>query len=108
MHYHPPPSEWKVWPRVLLDISNAVSRSISVTPKIQKGVGMLYRPMEKSLPTANIDRMRTIVKKARKEAEKIGNDKVNPFKIIASFFAIKGRIDKQYKTLESKAKKLMS
>ena len=107
MHNHSPPSEWKVCPRVLLDISNAVSHSISVTPKeLQKGVGMQYRPMETSLPTANIDRMRAIVKKARKEAEKIDNDKVNPFKIIASFPAIKARIDKQCTILESKSKEI--
>ena len=107
MHNHSPPSEWKVCPRVLLDISNAVSRSILVTPKeLQKGVGMQYRQMETSLPTANIDRIRAIVKKARKEAEKIDNDKVNPFKIIASFPAIKARIDKQCTTLESKSKEI--
>ena len=107
MHNHSAPSEWKVCPRVLSDISNAVSRNISVTPKeLQKGVGMQYRPMETSLPTANIDRMRAIVKKARKEAEKIDNDKVNPFKIIASFPAIKARIDKQCTILESKSKEI--
>ena len=42
--------------------------------------------------TTNIDRMRAIVKKARKDVEKIDNDKV---RFIASFPAIKERIDKQ-------------
>ena len=54
MHNNSPPSEWKVCPRVLLDISNAVFLNISVTPKeLQNGVGMQYRPMETSLPCNN-------------------------------------------------------
>ena len=58
-------------------------------------VYVYYRPMEASLPTANLDRMRAVVKKARREVEKIDNEKVNPFKIIASFPAIKHKIDQQ-------------
>lgn len=61
IHNHPP-SEWKIVPKVLSDISNAVSRNPSISPKeLQKGVGMEYRPMEVSLPTASLGRMRAIV-----------------------------------------------
>ena len=96
MHNHMAPSEWKISPRILSDISNVVSKNTTLTPKdLQKGIGMDYRPMEASLPTANIDRMRAVVKKARREVEKIDNEKVNPFKVIASFPAIKHRIDQQ-------------
>ena len=80
----------------LSNISNVVSKNTTLTPKdLQKGIGMDYRPMEASLPTANIDRMRAVIKKARREVEKIDNEKVNPFKVIASFPAIKHRIDQQ-------------
>ena len=47
--------------------------------------------------------MRAIVKKARKDVEKIDNDKV---RFIASFPAIKERIDKQCTILESKSKEI--
>ena len=67
---------------------------------------MPYRPMEASLPAINLDRMRAAVKKVRKEVEKIDNDKVNPFKIIASFPAIKAGIDKQCTVLESRSKEI--
>jgi len=104
IHNHPSPSEWKVLPKVLSDISNAVSRNTSISPKeLQKGFGMDYRPMEVSLPTASLGRMRAIVKKARKEAEKIDCDRVNPFSIIASFPAMKCRIDRQCTLLENKS-----
>ena len=107
MHNHAAPSVWKISPRVLADISNAVSHNLSVTPKeLQKGVGMPYRPKEASLPAINLDRMRAAVKKVRKEVEKINNDKVNPFKIIASFPAIKAGIDKQCTVLESRSKEI--
>ena len=66
---------------------------------------MPYRPMEASLPAASLHRMRAAVKKVRKEVEKIDNEKVNQFKIIASFPAIRARIDKQCTLLE---RKLMS
>ena len=96
MHNHMAPSEWKISPKVLSDISNVVSKNTTLTPKdVQKGIGMDYRPMEASLPTANLDRMRAVVKKARREVEKIDNEKVNPFKVIASFPAIKHKIDEQ-------------
>ena len=66
------PSEWKISPRILCDISNVVSKNTTLTPKdLQKGIGMDYRPMEASIPTANIDRMRVVVKKARREVEKL-------------------------------------
>ena len=43
IHNHPAPSEWRVPPKVLCDISNAVSRNTSISPKeLQKGVGMDY------------------------------------------------------------------
>jgi len=50
MHNHELPSEWKINPRLLADISNAVSQ---ITPKeLQKGIGIPYCPMELSLPVA--------------------------------------------------------
>ena len=68
IHNHPPPSEWKISPRVLNDISNAVSRNSHITPKeVQKGLEMDYHPMEVSIAAANIYRMRTVVNKSRKE-----------------------------------------
>ena len=94
MHNHHPPSEWRIPPNVLSDITRTAQRNFSVTPKeVQKGVGMNYRPMELSLAAANIDRIRSVMKKARQEVDKIDNERVNPFKIIASFPAIKKRID---------------
>ena len=55
---------------------------------------MSYKPMEILLAAANINRVRTIVKKARQDVERVDNKKANPFKIIASFPAIKERFDK--------------
>ena len=49
--------------------------------------------MEKSMAAANIDRMRAVLNKIKKKIEKIDNERVNPFKIIASFPAIKEKID---------------
>jgi len=96
MHNHMAPSEWKISPKVLSDISNIVSKNTTLTPKdLQKGVGMDYRPMEVSLPASNIDRVRAVVKKARKQVDKVDNERVNPFKVVASFPAIKHRIDQQ-------------
>ena len=107
IHNHSLPSEWKVSLKVLTDISNAVTHNTSISPKeLQKGVGMNYRPMEASLPTANLDRMQVIVKKARKKAEKVDSDRVNPFSIIASFPAMKNRIDKQCTLLENKSNEI--
>ena len=63
---------------------------------------MDYRPIETSLPTANLDRVRAIVKKARKEAEKVDCDRVNPFSIVALFPAMKNQIDRQCMILENK------
>ena len=42
---------------------------------------------------ANLERVQAHVKKAKREIEKFDNEKVNPFKVIASFPAIKARID---------------
>ena len=94
MHNHPPPSEWKISPRVLNDISNAVSRNSHITPKeVQKGLEMDYHSMEVSIAAANIYRMRTVVNKSRKEIYKVDNEQVNPFKIIAFFPSIKSKIE---------------
>jgi len=41
------------------------------------------------MAAANIERVRAVVKKARKQADKVDNEGVNPFKIIASFSLIK-------------------
>ena len=43
-----------------------------------------------------------LLKKARKEAEKVDSDRVNLFSIIASFPAMKSRIDRQCMLLENK------
>ena len=61
-------------------------RNVHILPKeIQKGIGMECSPMEQSLAAANLDRIRTVVSIVRKEVEKVDNEHVNPFKIIASF-----------------------
>ena len=80
---------------MLRDIANAAQRNMRITPKeIQNGVGMEYRPIESSLAAINIERVTVHVKKARQEVDKIDNERINPFKIIASFPNIKERIDK--------------
>ena len=61
---------------------------------------MTYQPMSVSLAAANIDRVRAVVKKAKKEVDKLDNDRVNPFKIIASFPSIKSRIDSNSECLD--------
>ena len=66
LHNPMTPSEWKISPKVLSDISNVISKNTTLT---LKGIGMDYRPMEAPPPTANIDR-RAVVKKARREVEK--------------------------------------
>ena len=91
LHNHPAPAEWKIPPNVLQDTTNAATKNIHLGPKdVQKGVGMNYRPMEVSLAAANIERVKVAVKKA---IEKVDNEKVNPFKIIALFPSIKEYID---------------
>jgi len=93
MHNHPPPSEWKIVSNVLSDVSNVITRNSQLTPKeIQKGLGMNYNPMEVSIAAANLDRMRAVVNKSKKDVYKVDNDKINPFKIVASFPSIE-RID---------------
>jgi len=78
----------------LQDITQAVKRNLQTTAKeIQKGNGMDYSPMEVSLAAANLERVQAHVKKAKRDIEKFDNEKVNPFKVIASFPAIKARID---------------
>ena len=95
IHNHASPSEWKIPPNVLRDIANAAQSNMRITPKeIQNGVGMEYRPIESSLAAANISRVRAQVRKARKEVDKVDNERVNPFTIIVSFPSIKERIDK--------------
>ena len=93
-HNHPLPSEWKIPPHLLQEIQQTAMKNIHISPKdIQKGVGMDCQPMQVSLAAANIDRIRAIVKNAKKEVDKIDNERVNPFKVIASFKHIKERID---------------
>jgi len=93
-HNHPLPSEWKIPPHILKDIEQTVKRNVHISPKeIQQGVGMECSPMEQSLAAANLERIRTVVKKVRKDVDKVDNERVNPFKIIASFKHIKERID---------------
>ena len=47
---------------------------------------MSYRPMEISLVATNIDRVRTIAKKARQDVEKVDNElQVNPFSIFPNY-----------------------
>ena len=60
---------------------------------MQKGIGLNYQPIEASLAAANIDRVQGVVRKARKEIDKVDSDRVNPFKVIASFPSIKDCID---------------
>ena len=79
---------------VLQDVTQAVRCNIHVTPKdIQNGQGLDYQLMEASFATANVSRIRSVVKKAKSFLIKTDNERVNPFKIIASFPAIKERID---------------
>ena len=60
---HPPPSEWnrRYHPRSFQTcITNVLSCDTHLTPKeVQKGVGKGYRPIEKSLAAANLDRIIT-------------------------------------------------
>ena len=94
LHNHAAPAEWKIPPNVLEDISNTALKNASITPKeVQKGKGMSYQPINVSMAAANIDRVQAAVKKARKDVEKVDNEKVNPFKVIASFPLIKQSID---------------
>ena len=67
IHNHLPPSEWKISPKVLSDIILVSQNSQLTLKKVQKGVGMGYRPMEKSMAAANIDRTRAILTKAKKK-----------------------------------------
>ena len=53
----------------------------------------IYRPMQVSLAAANINRIWAVVKKARRDADKVDHDRVNPFTVIASFTSIKERVD---------------
>jgi len=88
IHNHPPPSEWKITPVVLQDITNVARSNIKVTPKdIQKGN---YQPMVESLAAANIDCVRAVVRKARKDIDNIDN---NRDILIASFPSNKECID---------------
>lgn len=90
LHNHFSSSEWQIAPNVLCDITKAAQMNINITPKeVQNGAGLDYRPTEVSMAAANIDQIRNAAKKARKEVDKVDNERVNPFKIIASFPAIK-------------------
>ena len=64
IHNHSPPSEWKILPHVIQDITQAISRNIHASPKdIQNGRGLDYQPMEVSLAAANVSRIRSVVKR---------------------------------------------
>ena len=94
LHNHAAPAEWKIPPNVLEDISNTALKNASITPKeAQKGKRMSYQSINVSMAAANIDRVQAAVKKTRKDVEKVDNEKVNPFKVIASFPFIKQSID---------------
>jgi len=94
IHNHSPPSEWKILPHVLQDITQTVCRNIHVTAKdIQNGRGLDYQPMDASIAAVNIGRIRSVVKKAKSAIDKTDNERVNPFKVITSFPAIKECID---------------
>ena len=90
LHNHLPPSEWKLSPKLVNDIAEVTKKH---SKEVQKGAGMDYRPMQVSLAAANIDRIRAVVKKARRDVEKVDHDKVNPFAIIVSFPSIKECVD---------------
>lgn len=93
LHNHDPPAEWRILPNVVKDMCHTVTLNSHLAPKeIQKGSGMSYQPMSVSLTAANIDRVRAVVKKAKKDVEKIDNDRVNPFKIIAFFHLLKSEL----------------
>ena len=63
IHNHSPPSELKILPQVLKDITQAVQHNIHVTSKaIQNGQGLDYQPMEAS---ANVSHIRLVIKKAK-------------------------------------------
>ena len=94
IHHHSLPSEWKISPGAVKDIEEVAKQNASITLKeVQKGTGMEYRRMQVSIAAANLHRVRTIVKRAKNEIDKVDNEKVNPFKIISSFLAIKEQID---------------
>ena len=53
-------------------LSKTITLNSHLAPKeIQKGSGMIYQPMLVSLAAANINRVRAVVKKAKKEVEKL-------------------------------------
>ena len=101
LHNHLMPSEWKLPPKLVDDIATITKKNIQITPKeVQKGTGMDYRPMQVSLAAANIDRIRSVVKKARRDVDKVDHDRVNPFAIIASFPSIKERVDQMVQGID--------
>jgi len=72
LHNHEPPAKWKILPNVVRDITNTVARNSNIAPKeVQKGLGMNYQPMAVSNATAHIDRIRAVVKKAKKMLKKL-------------------------------------
>lgn len=50
--------------------------------------------MEKSIAAAKIDKLRAAVNKSKKNVYNVGKDKINLFKIVASFPSIKEKIDR--------------
>ena len=62
---------------------------VSLLRKYKKG----QESMQVSIAAANLHRVRTIVKRARNEIDKVDNEKVNPLKIISSFPDIKEQVN---------------
>ena len=71
LHNQPAPAEWKIDPNVLEDIS--IMQLWRILALHQKGKRMNYQPMNASTAATNIEKVRSVVKKARKEFD---NEKV--------------------------------
>ena len=70
MHNHySPPSDWRITPYT-------------------KGFSLKLQPLEKSIAAANLERVRAVVNKSKKDVCKVDND---TFKIVSSFPSIKER-----------------
>jgi len=84
-YYHPALAEWKSAPNVLEDITNVAVRNIHIlTQRTYKKE--LAWTLDVSMAAANIEPVRAVVKKGRKQADKMDNERVNPFEIIALLF----------------------
>ena len=52
--------------------------------------------IEKSLAAANLDRIRVVLNKTKRQIDKVDSERVDPFKIVSSFPAIKSKIDQSF------------